>query len=84
MRAACGVMTIKMYARRKGWEVGEVKIAIRRGEGEDAHAARILEKTLEVEGPLGDDQRLRLLEIADKCPVHRMLTEGVKVKSRLG
>ncbi|MFQ5562967.1 MAG: alpha/beta fold hydrolase [Parvularculaceae bacterium] len=81
--AACGVMTIKMYARRKGWEVDSAQIHIRRAEGEDAHEARVLEKTLEVEGPLDDAQRERLLEIADKCPVHRMLTEGVKVKSRL-
>ncbi len=81
--AACGVMTIKMYAGRKGWDVGTVKIRIKRAEGEDDHATRVLDKSLELSGPLDAEQRERLLEIADKCPVHRMLTEGVKVNSRL-
>ncbi|WP_428409999.1 bifunctional alpha/beta hydrolase/OsmC family protein [Hyphococcus sp.] len=81
--AACGVMTIKMYARRKKWDVRAVEIRIRRGEAGDSHAPKVLEKELRVEGDLDEAQRARLLEIADKCPVHRMLTEGVTVNSRI-
>ncbi|WDI32141.1 alpha/beta fold hydrolase [Hyphococcus flavus] len=82
--AACGAMTIKMYARRKKWDVEEVEIRIKRAEREDDHAPHVLEKELRVSGDLDKDQRARLLEIADKCPVHRMLTEGVQIRSRIG
>lgn len=81
--AACGVMTIKMYARRKGWDVQSAEIRIRRGESEDAHVPHLLEKELTLKGDLDEAQRARLLEIADKCPVHRMLSGGVAVNSRI-
>ena len=81
--AACGVMTIKMYARRKGWPLEDAQIRIKRASGEDAHVARRLEKELTLIGPLDEEQRARLLEIADKCPVNRMVTEGVDVVSSL-
>ncbi|WP_375205593.1 bifunctional alpha/beta hydrolase/OsmC family protein [Hyphococcus sp.] len=85
--AACGVMTIRMYARRKKWDVKSVEIRIRPGKAEgeagDSHAPKVLEKELRLEGELDEAQRARLLEIADKCPVHRMLTGGVTVNSRI-
>jgi len=81
--AACGAMTAKMYARRKGWDLGSVEIRVRRGKSEDDHAPHVLEKELRVTGALDEAQRARLLEIADKCPVQRVLTEGVKVQSRI-
>ncbi|MEO1136518.1 MAG: alpha/beta fold hydrolase [Pseudomonadota bacterium] len=82
--AACGVMTIRMYARRKGWDVQSAQIRIHRAKAEDAHAPRVLEKELTITGDLDDAQRNRLLEIADKCPVHRMITGEVTVNSRIG
>ena len=82
--AACGVMTIAMYARRKKWDLQSAEIRIRRAPSEDAHAPRTLDKELIATGDLDETQRARLLEIADKCPVHRMLTEGVRVNSRIG
>lgn len=82
--AACGVMTIKMYARRKGWDVESAEIRIRRGESEDSHVPHVLEKELTLTGDLDEAQRARLLEIADKCPVHRMISGGVAVNSRIG
>lgn len=81
--AACGAMTMKMYARRKGWDLESVEIRVSRAKSEDVHAPLALEKEVQVAGDLDDAQRARLLEIADKCPVHRMLTEGVKVRSRI-
>ncbi|NNE39879.1 MAG: OsmC family protein [Marinicaulis sp.] len=81
--AACGVMTIKMYARRKGWDVGDIEISVKRGESEDPHSPYLLEKTVSISGNLDDDQRNRVLEIADKCPVHKMLAHGVTVNSRI-
>ncbi|HNR77972.1 MAG TPA: alpha/beta fold hydrolase, partial [Parvularculaceae bacterium] len=81
--AACGVMTMRMYATRKGWPLESAAIEVKRAAGADAHATRAFEKTVSVEGALNGEQRARLLEIADRCPVHKILSEGASIRSRL-
>ena len=81
--AACAAMTMRMYARRKGWDVASIEVRVRRAEAQDDHAPHLLEKEIRVTGDLDEAKRARLLEIADKCPVHRMVTEGVEVRSRI-
>jgi len=81
--AACGAMTVKMYARRKGWDLTSVAVTIVRAPKTDEHAPAILEKTLAVTGDLDAEKTARLLEIADKCPVHRMLAGEVRIASRI-
>lgn len=81
--AACGVITIRMYAARKGWDLATAEIRVRRGEGEDGHVPAVFDKELRVTGDLDETQRARLLEIADKCPVQRLLAGGVRVRSRI-
>lgn len=82
--AACVAITLRMYARRKKWPLASVDVSVRRAPSEDDHSPHVLEKTVSVTGELDDAQRARLMEIADKCPVHRMLSDGVKVQSRAG
>ncbi len=79
--AACATQTMAMYARRKGWAVRRLAVAVVREAGEDAHAAKILRKSITIDADLDEEQQARLMEIADKCPVHRMLTGGVKIIS---
>ena len=90
--AACTAMTIRMYARRKGWEFGQVRVAVRHGKVHAADCAACetsagkvdrLERVIEVEGSLSTEQRAKLLEMADKCPVHRTLHAEVEVLMRL-
>jgi len=81
--AACGVMTMRMYAKRKGWTLDGAAIDVRRAEGADAHATRAFEKKITLTGPLSSEQRTRLVEIADRCPVHRILSEGATIRSQL-
>ncbi len=81
--AACGAITVRMYAERKGWRIDDLCVTVVRAGGEDAHAARRFEKTLDVSGELDGAQRARLLEIADKCPVQKILTGGAEIASRL-
>ena len=81
--AACGVMTMRMYAKRKGWTLDGAAIDVRRAEGADAHATRAFEKEITLTGPLSPEQRARLVEIADRCPVHRILSEGATIRSQL-
>ncbi|MGI9189653.1 MAG: bifunctional alpha/beta hydrolase/OsmC family protein [Longimicrobiaceae bacterium] len=87
---ACTGMTLRMYAERKGLELGTVDVHLRHGklhadderrcEGEDARLDRI-ERWVELHGELDPEQRERLLEIADRCPVHRTLSAGVVVET---
>lgn len=81
--AACGVMTMVMYARRKKWPLEAARIDIRRAPKENEHEPHSLEKEISLTGPLDDEQKARLEEIANRCPVHRMMTQGVSVRSRI-
>jgi len=49
----------------------------------DDAVAHLLRGEIEIEGPLDDEQRQRLLQIADRCPVHRTLTSEVQIRTRL-
>ena len=79
-------MTLRMYANHKGWPLEGVEVALRHEkihakdcaecESETGKVDRI-ERHLTVRGPLDEAQRARLVEIADRCPVHRTL-EGEK------
>jgi uncharacterized OsmC-like protein/alpha/beta superfamily hydrolase len=87
---ACTAMTIRMYARRKGWPLAHVSVDVSHNK---VHAqdmgpgnnTRIDEFTrmIRLDGDLSDTQRARLLEIADKCPVHKTLEHSSKVVTRL-
>ena len=87
---ACTSMTIRMYARRKGWPLTHVSVDITHdkvhgqdaGTGEDTKIDGF-SRVIRLEGKLDSDQRQRLLEIADKCPVHRTLERGASVETVL-
>lgn len=86
---ACTAMTMKMYAERKQWDLQEAYVHLRHGkvhatdcaECEEKGSGKIdrFERLIELHGDLDETQRKRLLEIADKCPVHRTLHETVEV-----
>ncbi|MBL4767544.1 MAG: OsmC family protein, partial [Rhodobacteraceae bacterium] len=87
---ACTSMTIRMYARRKGWPLTHVSVDVSHNkvhaqDMKPGNSSRIDEFTrvIRFEGDLSDEQRARLLEIADKCPVHKTLEHGSKVITRL-
>ena len=88
----CTAMTMHMYARRKKWPLKEVRVHLDHykdyaSDFADAEnpKSRIdhFERLIEIEGDLDEKQRNRLLEIADKCPVHRTLHSDVKVLTKL-
>ena len=88
---ACTGMTLRMYADRKDWPLDEVVVHLRHSKIHAADTdpaqpgARIdqIEREIEVFGALDDDQRARLLEIANRCPVHRTLESDIRVVSKL-
>ena len=85
---ACTSMTIRMYARREGWPLSHVRVEVTHDKvhAQDADAggkADLFRRTITLEGALDEVQRARLLEIADKCPVHRTLEAGARVETTL-
>ena len=90
---ACTAMTLRMYADRKDWDLQEVRVHLEHGkiynedsESSDSKSKQIdhIERIVELEGNLDDKQRERLLEIANKCPVHRTLHGKVIVDTKFG
>ena len=91
---ACTSMTIRMYARRKGWPLEHVSVDVThdRVHAEDARAdgegARDtvdrFRRIVRLQGDLDAGQRARLMEIADRCPVHRTLERGARVRTEAG
>jgi putative redox protein len=89
---ACTSMTIGMYARRKQWPLASVNVRLRHSRIHANDCADCdtkeemldrIDRDIELIGNLTGEQRERLLEIADKCPVHRTLTQGMRIISRL-
>lgn len=89
---ACTAMTLRMYADRKGWPLEEilVDLAHRKIHAKDCEACEIKEgrvdeimREIVLFGPLDDPQRQRLIQIADRCPVHRTLQSEISIKTRL-
>ncbi|MBT7953469.1 MAG: OsmC family protein [Gammaproteobacteria bacterium] len=89
---SCTSMTIRMYANRKKLKLENIEIRLRHSrihaedciecESADGMVDRI-EKTIQLEGVLSADERQRLLEIANKCPVHKTLHNEIIIESRL-
>jgi putative redox protein len=84
----CTVMTLRMYARQKQWPLENARVTLTHGKIHAADCADCetkagkldrIERVVELVGPLDETQRERLMEIADKCPVHRTLHSEVKV-----
>jgi len=85
-------MTLALYARKKQWPLERVEVRLRHSK---IHAADCdecetkqgmldrIDSDIVLTGALDGDQRARLLEIAEKCPVHRTLTSEVNIQSRL-
>jgi putative redox protein len=88
---ACTSMTMRMYADRKSLPVERITVTLQHKKihAEDCAECETrdgmldqIDRVIAIEGALGDDQRKRLMEIADKCPVHRTLTSEVRIVTR--
>jgi uncharacterized OsmC-like protein len=89
---SCTSMTVAMYARRKGWPLERVKVSLRHSRIHASDCAECetkegmldrVERDIHFIGPLTTEQRSKLLEIANKCPVHRTLASEIDIRSRI-
>jgi putative redox protein len=88
---SCTAMTVELYALKMGWPLEHVIVRLRHDrlhakdsatEGPDGFLDRI-EREISLEGPLTAEQKQKLLEVAERCPVNRVLSSNVHVETRL-
>jgi putative redox protein len=92
--AACTAMTLHSYARMKHLAIRDIHVSVRHEkvhetdcencERDDGAKVDRLERTIRIDGELPDDVRARMMQIADRCPVHRTIAAGVKIVTRAG
>ena len=88
---SCTSMTIGLYARRKNWPLQEVVVSLWHSKIHAADCAECetregkidrIEREIQLIGSLTSEQRSKLMEIADKCPVHRTLTSEINIRTK--
>jgi putative redox protein len=89
---ACTAMTLQIYAKRKEWPLEKVEVSLKHSRihaadcndcGASQGKIERIERYISLTGKLNEEQRARLLEIAERCPVHKTLASGVSIKSYL-
>ncbi len=81
--AACTALTVRSYADRKGWPLTHIEVATEHFKDEGASPPDRFHRKIALHGDLDTEQTKRLLEIADRCPVHRTLEGGSRVVTEL-
>jgi putative redox protein len=76
---ACTAMTVRMYAARKQWPLEDLTVRVTGEKREDGFHMAL---AIELEGPLSAEQRARMIEIGERCPMRRLLTGPIIVEDR--
>lgn len=78
---SCTAITLRMYAQRKQWPLTGIEVAV--SYGEDDKNKTVIRRDVRIEGALDATQRERLLQVANACPVHKILTGTVEIPTTL-
>ncbi len=83
--AACTTLTLELYIRRKQLAVTDLAVTISHVEekGADGRVHYRLERRIAITGDIAEEERQRLLQIAERCPIHRVLTGEITIASSL-
>ena len=91
--ASCTAMTMRAYANRKSWPLSAATVFVRQGHSHEIDCENCetqsvgierIERRIELEGDLTDEQRNRILAIADRCPIKQTLMRGIQVEASAG
>lgn len=77
--AACTAMTMRLYAERRGWTLPPFSVTVAHTVVPGGPRRDLFDRRLVFEAPLDPEQSAKMLEIADKCPVHRSLERGAEI-----
>lgn len=77
----CTAVTLSMYAGRKTWGLEGVEVIL--GYSNEAPGTTTISREIRLKGNLDEEQKARMLQIADACPIHKILTGEIKVESTL-
>jgi putative redox protein len=80
--AACAAATMRMYADRKGWDLQEAIIEVASEKGEEG-ITTIFSKKITMKGDLDEAQKQQLLSVAEKCPIHKALSNPITINTIL-
>lgn len=72
---ACKALTVLWYAKRKNMPVENIEVVVERDDSDETKGIYRLKTLLSITGDLTDEQRAQLLKVADKCPVHKLMTQ---------
>ena len=83
---SCTAITLRMYAGRKDWDIENISVTVTHSQRKttDGVTKTVFTRVLNVTGNLESESRDRLIEIANKCPVHKMLEHGNVIETSLG
>ncbi|MDE1918010.1 MAG: OsmC family protein [Sphingomonadales bacterium] len=81
--ATCTTMTLRFYAQRKGWDIGEVSTHVTHHRDAAQQPADVFTREITLSPGMDPDRREELLGIANRCPVHKTLTAGATVATSL-
>ena len=86
----CTSMTLRMYCNHKGWNVEDIDVKLKHSRihekdcekhNQDDCKIELIEKTISIKGDLDEKQRERLIQVADRCPVHKTLLSKMDISS---
>lgn len=78
---SCTAITIRMYADRKAYPLETIKISLAICEEKDMSGETVINRKIEFTGDLSSEEHERLMQIADKCPIHKILSNPIKIET---
>lgn len=81
--AGCTLSTLRMYINRKGWEIPEINVSLNMSKNSEDELETIISRTIYFSDEISDEQKERLLLIAEKCPVSKILKNKITINTHL-
>lgn len=79
--ASCTSITLRMYADRKEWKVEQITVQVTLNDEDKKNP--VMHRVVEIKAEMDDEQQARLLAIANACPVHKLLSRGMEIRTEM-